>query len=52
MSIETIKNESDYQEALERLELIFDSEKETPEGDELELLGALIERYEYQTESW
>ncbi len=35
-----------YQKALERLELIFDSKKGSPEGDELEILGVLIEKYE------
>jgi HTH-type transcriptional regulator/antitoxin HigA len=32
--------------ALERLEVIFESKKGTPEGDELELLGILIDQYE------
>ncbi len=31
---------------MERLELIFDSKKGSPEGDELEILGILIEKYE------
>lgn len=46
MNIKLIKTESDYNQALERLETIFDAKKETPEGDELELLGMLIEQYE------
>ena len=46
MNIKPIKTEQDYHEALERLELIFDSEIGTPEGDELEILGILIDKYE------
>jgi HTH-type transcriptional regulator/antitoxin HigA len=41
-----IKNKKDYQQALTRLEDIFDAKKGTPEGDELEVLGLLIEQYE------
>jgi HTH-type transcriptional regulator / antitoxin HigA len=41
-----IKTDSDYKQALTRLELIFDAKKGTNEGDELELLGMLIEQYE------
>lgn len=46
MTIKPIKTKKDYQNALERLELIFDSKKGSPEGDELEILGILIEKYE------
>jgi HTH-type transcriptional regulator/antitoxin HigA len=46
MTLRPIKNEQDYNLALERLEMIFDSKKGTPEGDELEILGMLIEKYE------
>ena len=46
MTIKPIKTEKDYQEALNRLELIFDSKKGSAEGDELEILGILIEKYE------
>ena len=46
MNISLIKTEKDYIQALERLEVIFDAKKGTPEGDELELLGMLIEQYE------
>jgi HTH-type transcriptional regulator/antitoxin HigA len=46
MNIKPIKTEQDYQEALQRLEVIFDSKKGSPEGDELEILGVLIEKYE------
>lgn len=46
MKIAPIKNEKDYQKALERLEDIFDAKKGTDEGDELEILSILIDRYE------
>ena len=46
MKIAPIRNEKDYQKALERLEDIFDAKKNTEEGDELEILSILIDRYE------
>lgn len=46
MNLKPIKTKKDYQQALVRLELIFDSKKGTKEGDELEILGILIDRYE------
>lgn len=46
MSIKPIKTEKDYQQALKRLERIFDAKKGTAEGDELEILSMLIEKYE------
>jgi HTH-type transcriptional regulator / antitoxin HigA len=46
MNLKPIKTKKDYQEALERLEVIFDAKKGTLEGDELEILGILIEQYE------
>jgi len=46
MKIKAIRTEDDYQQALQRLEVIFDADKGTPEGDELEALGILIEQYE------
>ena len=46
MEIKPIKTESDYNQALERLEIIFDAKKGSPEGDELEVLGILIDKYE------
>jgi len=46
MNIKPIKNEKDYDKALGRLELIFDSKKETKDGDELEILSILIDKYE------
>ncbi|HHH52902.1 MAG TPA: helix-turn-helix domain-containing protein [Bacteroidetes bacterium] len=46
MEIKPIKNENDYQKALERLKVIFDAKKNTKEGDELEILSILIDKYE------
>lgn len=46
MTIKPIKTEKDYQDALDRLESIFESKKGSAEGDELEILGILIEKYE------
>ncbi|MBI0400428.1 MAG: helix-turn-helix domain-containing protein [Cytophagales bacterium] len=46
MKITPIRNEKDYQNALNRLEEIFDAKKGTEQGDELEILSILIDRYE------
>jgi HTH-type transcriptional regulator/antitoxin HigA len=46
MNIKPIKTEQDYQDALKRLEIIFDAVPNTKEGDELEILGVLIDNYE------
>ena len=46
MEIKPIKTEDDYNQALERLEVIFDAKKGSSEGDELEVLGILIDQYE------
>ena len=46
MNIKPIRTKKDYEQALARLEVIFDSKKETDKGDELEILGMLIEKYE------
>jgi len=46
MKIRPIKSKKDYQDALKRLEVIFDAPPGTPQGDELEVLGILIDNYE------
>lgn len=46
MKLKPIKTELDYTQALKRLEIIFDAQPGTKEGDELEILGILIEKYE------
>ncbi len=46
MNIKPIRTKKDYEQALARLEVIFDAKKGTDKGDELEILGMLIENYE------
>ncbi len=46
MNIKVIKTEDDYQQALKRLEVIFDAPIDSPEGDEAEILSILIEKFE------
>ncbi len=46
MNWKVIKTEKEHQIALKRLEEIFDSKKESKNGDELELLSLLIDNYE------
>jgi HTH-type transcriptional regulator / antitoxin HigA len=41
-----IKTEAEYEAALQRLEVIFDAKRNTPEGDELDLLSLVIDTYE------
>lgn len=48
MKIKPIKSEQDYEEALERLEVIFDAAPNSKEGDEADLLSLIIESYENQ----
>ena len=45
-----IKTETEYNDALKRIEKLFDAEQGTPEADELELLVALVELYEKDLE--
>ena len=46
MNIRPIRTESDYRLALDRLELIFDAEIGTPDSDEADILGLIIDEYE------
>ena len=46
MDTKPIKTEQDYRDALKRLDIIFDATPNTKEGDELEILGVLIDDYE------
>lgn len=48
MKISPLKTEQDYNKALERLEVIFDADPNTKEGDEAEILAMLIDNYENQ----
>lgn len=51
MEIKPIKTETDYQDALARLAEIFDARPGTSEGDELEVLSILIDKYEKKHDS-
>lgn len=46
MAIKPIKTESDYERALRRVEVLWDSPKGSAESDELDVLTTLIEAYE------
>ena len=46
MNIKPIKSELDYQNALKRLELIFDAQIGTSESDEADILALLVDEYE------
>jgi len=48
MVLKLIKTNKDYKNALARLEIIFDAKPGTPQGDELEVLGILIDKYEQE----
>lgn len=49
MEIKPIKTSNDYEKALDRLEIIFDAKIGTKEGDELDILSILIEKYEKES---
>lgn len=46
MDIKAVKTKKDYQEALKRIEELFDSKLNTSKGDELDILVTLVDRYE------
>ena len=46
MEIKPIKTEKDYDNALQRLEFIFDAAPNSKDGDEAEILSLLIDNYE------
>jgi HTH-type transcriptional regulator/antitoxin HigA len=46
MTLKPIKKEADYRAALKRLEKIFDARLGSPESDELEILGLMVDDYE------
>jgi len=46
MEIKPIKTENDYFKSLKRVEVLWGSKRDTPEGDELDLLVTIIEAYE------
>jgi len=46
MKIKPLKTESDYREALKRMEQIFDAAIGSVESDEADILGLMIDEYE------
>lgn len=46
MEVRPIKNEQDYNNAIGRIEKLWGSKKDTPDGDELDILVTLVESYE------
>ena len=46
MDIRPIKTETDYHSALRQIDRLWRAEPDTPEGDKLEVLVALVEAYE------
>ena len=46
MNIRPIKTEADYQKALKKLKEIFDAKIGTPESDEADILGLMVDEYE------
>jgi HTH-type transcriptional regulator/antitoxin HigA len=46
MSLRPIKSKEDYRLALKRIEEIFDAKLGTKEGDELDILGLMVDDYE------
>ena len=46
MEIRPIKTEKDYNSAINRIGELWGAEKDTPNGDELDLLITLVESYE------
>ncbi len=46
MNIKPIKNKKNYEDALKRIDDLWSAKKNTPEGDELDVLTTLVEAYE------
>jgi HTH-type transcriptional regulator / antitoxin HigA len=46
MDIQPIKTEQDYDNSIHRIEELWGAKKDTPEGDELDVLVTLVESYE------
>ena len=46
MEIRPIKTEKDYNEAIQRIEKLWGSKKNSPDGDELDILCTIVESYE------
>lgn len=46
MEIRPIKTENDYHKSIKRIEELWGAKKDTPQGDEFDLLCTLVESYE------
>jgi len=46
MNILPIKNVADYEATLERIDKLMEAERDSPEGDELEVLVLMVDAYE------
>ncbi len=46
IKVKVIKTESEYEATLARVEKLMDAKRNTPQGDELELLSLLVHDYE------
>ena len=46
MNIRPIRNSSDHESALKRIEALMSARKDTAEGDELDVLATLVDVYE------
>ena len=46
MEIKPIKTEQDYTESLKRIEMLWGAKRDTPQGDEFDLLCTLVEAWE------
>ncbi len=46
MELKLLKSEQEYEALLEEAEELFDAKADTPEGDKLELISLLLEKYE------
>ena len=46
MTIRPIRNSSDHESALNRIEALMSAQKDTAEGDELDVLATLVDAYE------
>jgi len=46
MEIRPIKTEEDYNTSIRRIKVLWGAKKDTPQGDELDLLVTLVESYE------
>jgi HTH-type transcriptional regulator / antitoxin HigA len=48
MKIKPIKSQRDYQNALKQIEQLMDAKANTPEGDTLDVLVTLVEKWEQE----